>query len=63
MASVNALRDQIEMIIAEHKDCGGHCHNFGVGNDKPEMFKVDEHLSTIITYYVKGVNDGLLRDY
>ena len=35
MASVMALHQQIEMIIAEHKECGGHCHNFGEKNDKP----------------------------
>ena len=62
MASVFALHQQIEMIIAEHKKCGGHCHNFGEKNDKAEMFKADEHLATILSYYVKGVNDGLLRD-
>ena len=52
--------DQLRMIIAEHKACGGHCHHFGQPNDLNEIELPESHLATIITYYTKGYFDGLL---
>jgi hypothetical protein len=51
---------QIRMIIAEHKQCGGHCHNFGEPNDLTSVELPEAHVATIITYYTKGYFDGLL---
>ena len=60
MITLNALSDQITMIITEHKDCGGHCHNYGLGNDNMELLKDNEHVSLAITYFVWGViNNGI----
>jgi len=64
MISLNALQDQITMIIAEHKTCGGHCHPWGEINDQHDYEKENAHLATIITYYAWGViNNGICRDH
>ena len=63
MISLNALSDSIQMIIAEHKQCGGHCHAWGQPNDHMEVLKESEHLAMIVTYYVWGVMNGIRRDY
>jgi len=61
--SLNALSDQITTIIAEHKDCGGHCHAWAQPNDNPEFMKENEHLGAILSYFVWGViNNGISRD-
>ena len=62
MISLNLLSDSIKMMIAEHKDCGGHCHTWGQPNDEMDILKENEHLSNIITYYVWGVMNGIRRD-
>jgi hypothetical protein len=60
MISLNGLSDQIKIIIAEHKDCGGHCHSYGHPNTNMEFEKENEHLSAILTYFVWGVmNNGI----
>ena len=50
------------MIIAEHKDCGGHCHAWGQPNNSMEFEKENEHVSAIVTYFVWGVINGLHSD-
>jgi hypothetical protein len=59
MISLNGLSDQIKTIIAEHKDCGGHCHSWGQPNNGMNWEKDNEHLSSILTYYVWGVLNGI----
>jgi hypothetical protein len=55
MITLNELSDQIITIIAEHKDCGGHCHCWNQPNDNPDHIKSNEHLGSILTYFVWGV--------
>ncbi len=62
MISLNALGDSIKGIIAEHKDCGGHCHCWGQANNEIDVFKENEHLAIIVTYYVWGVMNGIRGD-
>ena len=63
MISINGLSDAIRTMIMEHKDCGGHCHNYGHPNTNTDWEKENEHLSLVITYYVWGVmNNGISRD-
>jgi hypothetical protein len=49
------IQEQISYIIFEHKDCGGICQN----TKKSYIFKENEHLASLIAYYVKGVCDGI----
>lgn len=63
MISLNHLSDSIKMIIAEHKDCGGHCHAWGQPNNSMEFEKENEHVSAIVTYFVWGVINGLHSDH
>lgn len=58
-ADLQTISEQIAYIIQEHKTCGGHCHNFGEPNDKLWILKDNEHLATIIAYYVKGIFHGI----
>lgn len=56
---LQSIKEQVSYIVQEHKTCGGHCHNFGEPNDKVWILKDNEHLATIIAYYVKGICDGI----
>jgi hypothetical protein len=63
MINLNALSDQIKIIIMEHKDCGGHCHSYGHPNTNTSWDQENEHLSLVITYFVWGViNNGISRN-
>jgi hypothetical protein len=63
MVNLQTLGNQIETIMAEHKDCGGHCHMWNQKNEKLDVFKEQEHVAKIITYYVWGVIDGIHSVY
>ena len=56
---LQTIKEQISYIIAEHKTCGGHCHHYDEPNDSVWIIKENEHLAGLISYYVKGICDGI----